>query len=185
MEPVLAAHNQNEWCRYMDERSGRMEYRFIRYAFVADALFKLGLVDNNLIVDVGAGYCDFDFYMRAVRGWKGRYLPVDGCIDGTDLEHGYGLYRPDFVVCLEVLEHLRNWDKLLEQMKAECGRGLVVTTPNTNKLGHQAVVDMDRTHVSPLYKRDLASRGLDVTMHSFFGEKDDSLLGVYTPRLGV
>lgn len=166
--------------QYLSERTGRLEYRFIRYGAVADELFAQGLNDQHLLVDVGAGMCDFDFYLRTVRGWKGRYLPVDASIDGWDLERGLPPHAPqaDFYTALELIEHVEHPLMLLAEMFDKARTAVVITTPNTDVLGEQAVIEMDRTHVRPIYQRDLAFMGMDYFIHSFFGMHSDSLLGV-------
>lgn len=165
---------------YLGERTGTLEYRFIRYAAVADELFARGMTDASILADLGAGQCDFDFYLRTVRGWKGRYLPVDASIDGTDFEEGW---RPrihfDFVVAIELLEHLRHPHRLVADVLSVVGV-FVATTPNTEVLGADYVREIDRTHVSPLDTMDLDIMGAEsVSVHSFFGRPNDSLLAVW------
>jgi hypothetical protein len=165
---------------YLAERTGRLEYRFLRYGAVADEMFALGLSDKSLVMDVGAGMCDFDFYLRTVRGWKGRYLPVDASIDGVDIEASdWFPPRADFITAIEVLEHVNDPYALADKLRASADYGVVVTTPNTGVLGFRAVQEMDRTHVSPLHAEHLSEMGFTVTVASFFGALDDSLLGVY------
>ena len=164
---------------YLDERTGTLEYRFLRYAAVADELFAQGMDDRSLLVDLGAGTCDFDFYLRTVRGWKGRYVPVDASIDGTDLADWTPMVRYDFVVAIEVLEHLTCPELLLDRLLPWAGC-LVATTPNTDELGDTFVREIDRTHACPIYQHDLENWGANkVEVLSFFGKPDDSLLAVW------
>lgn len=164
---------------YLAERTGTMEYRFIRYSAVADALYARGLSDTSLLVDLGAGTCDFDFYLRTVRGWKGRYLPVDASIDGTDLDRWTPLASYDYAVAIELLEHLRDPKRLVLMMRT-WSNVFVATTPNTDVLGEEAVVKMDRTHITPLRSWQLEGWGAEcVSIHSFFGQPNDSLLAVW------
>lgn len=176
----MSDHIRRAALDYLAERTGTLEYRFQRYAAVADELFARGLDDSKIIADLGAGMGDFAFYLRAVRGFKGRYLPVDGSIDGTNLERGW---RPkvdfDFVTAIELLEHLNNPERLLKDMRAAASV-VVITTPNTGALGEDYVRGMDRTHVSPLFDFQLEKWGASkVEIRSFFGKPNDSLLAVW------
>lgn len=165
---------------YLAERKGRMEYRFLRYAAVSDELFARGLSDSSLLMDVGAGMCDFDFYLRTVRGWKGRYLPVDASIDGVDI--GTLAWFPpsaDFITAIEVVEHLTDPWAFVGKLKMAAGVAVALTTPNTDVLGEQAVRDMDRTHVTPIYAEQLTRHGFRVEPWGFFGTPEDSLLAVW------
>lgn len=174
---------REEALAYLNERTGKLEYRFLRYSAVADELYAAGMNDSHLLIDVGAGMCDFDFYLRTVRGFKGRYLPIDASIDGVDLEsystHHKRLPKADFVSCIEVLEHIHLPKLLSDELQAATRVRLVVTTPNTDELGPVAVREMDRTHVHPLYRTDLLTYGYRTSVHSFFGVKNDSIMGVY------
>ncbi len=165
---------------YLAERTGTLEYRFLRYAAVADELFARGLDDGSLLADLGAGTCDFDVYLRAVRGWKGRYLPVDASIDGVDLDDGwYPRVGVDFAVAIELLEHLHSPQGLVRDAVQWAGV-FVATTPNTDVLGDEYVRAIDRTHVRPIYMQDLHDWGVsEVRARSFFGKPDDSLLAVW------
>lgn len=160
---------------YLGERTGILEYRYVRYAAVADILFAHGLNDTSLLMDVGAGMCDFDFYLRTTRGWKGRYLPVDASIDGSDLETAALPIKADYVTAIEVIEHVANPD-FIDRLKAATKTHLVVTTPNTSYLGEEAVVAMDRTHVRPYYDAELHALGFNISVHAFFGQRNDSIL---------
>ncbi len=167
---------------YLSQRTGRLEYRFLRYAAVADELFANGMGDSSLLADLGAGGCDFDFYLRTVRGWKGRYLPVDASIDGTDLEQWFPSLSVsyDYTVAIELLEHLHNPDEFLGRIRPIAGC-VVITTPHTDVLGSEYVLEIDRTHVRPIYERDLRAWGANkIGVYSFFGRKRDSLLAVWS-----
>lgn len=174
---MTAAEARDGALAYLAQRRGTLEYRFVRYSAVADELYAMGLDDDCLLVDVGAGTCDLDFYLRTERGYKGRYLPVDAAIDGTDLEIWRPPLRADFFVAVELLEHLENARALAVTMIGAADGGVVVTTPNTNELGMQAVRDMDATHVRPIFGEELRSWGFRVQERSFFGQDRDSMLG--------
>jgi hypothetical protein len=174
-------NRRQEALDYLGERTGTLEYRFLRYAAVADELFAQGMDDSSILADLGAGACDFDFYLRTVRGWKGRYLPVDASIDGTDFEKRW-LPRVnfDFVVAIELLEHLH--DPYLFVVDVTYVAGVfIATTPNIGELGADYVKEIDRTHVFPLDTLDLCQMGAErVDVCSFFGKPNDSLLAVWT-----
>ena len=164
---------------YLSRRTGTLEYRFQRYAAVADELEARGLNDQSLIVDLGAGFGDFAFYLRAVRGYKGRYLPVDAAIDGVDLVTWTPNVALEFVTCIEVLEHLPDPGEFLARVLPFCGV-FVATTPNTDELGADRVREIDLTHVRPIWKGDLERWGAKhVESRSFFGNPADSILAVW------
>lgn len=166
---------------YLGERTGTLEYRFQRYAAVADELQAAGLDDSRIIADLGAGMGDFDFYLRTIRGFKGRYLPVDAAINGVDLSMGW---RPpvtfDFVTAIELIEHLASPEKLIDEAVNAATKAVIITTPNTDALGESYVKRIDRTHVRPIYEHDLRAWGADkIVEASFFGKPDDSYLAVW------
>lgn len=173
-----AAGHRDDCVRYLNERTARIEYRFPRYAAVADELYAYGLNDNALLCDLGAGWGDFDFYLRAVRGFKGRYLPVDGALDGTDLNRWAPSVSFDFVTAMEIIEHLNNPRDFLERVMARTTRCLVLTTPNTDVLGEETVRTMDKTHISPVSASLFREYGMRVKECSFFGTPRDSILAV-------
>lgn len=174
------AQRRKDALAYLNERTGTLEYRFIRYGAVADELFARGMDDSSLLADLGAGAGDFDFYLRSVRGWKGRYLPVDASIDGTDLNDPWiPKVVFDFVTAIELLEHLKIPRHLVSDVMRRTDV-FVATTPNTEQLGRERVVEMDRTHITPLYPSDLVSMNVaSFQVRSFFGRTNDSLLAVW------
>lgn len=112
--------------RYLWQRTGSYEQRCVRYEAVADELFAARLGDQHLLMDVGAGTCDFDTYLRVDRGWRGRYLAVDASIDGVDLETWRPEVRADYVTAIEVLEHVRQPAVLARQLFEQAGQGRVL-----------------------------------------------------------
>ena len=70
---------------YLDDRTGKYEFRAVRYRAAADWLTASGLTHDMTVVDVGAGMTELDYCLRAEYGWRGRYIPVDGGIDGVNL----------------------------------------------------------------------------------------------------
>src|SRR4051794_2907957 len=118
--------NKRRWEKYLSQRTGTYEFRCRRYHAVYAQLILNGLKPDDLIVDVGAGMCEFDTYLRSM-GWSGRYLPVDGAIDGTDL-NGWGpSTRADFFVAIEVLEHLPQPFLLMSLLSMFAEKAVVIT----------------------------------------------------------
>lgn len=165
--------HMEKWINYRDTRRGDYEFRSqTRYKGVADRLFAIGLNDRHSVLDVGAGTCQFGHSLWE-RQWFGEYKPVDAVIDGRDLET-YEAERADFIVCIEVLEHLHNPLRLLDIMMRAARRAVVITTPNNMAVD---VIACDPTHVSVITACDLLERGFTVERHSWFGVPDDTLLG--------
>lgn len=162
-----------KWEEYRDSRRGTYEFRCrTRYVGVLGKLQELGLGTYSTVMDVGAGSCQFGRYLRSI-GWRGLYVPVDAVLDGTDLED-WTFTRPvlfaDFVVSIEVAEHLSRPLAFLNTLEVAAGKGVVVTTPNP------AVVDVrrcDPTHVSEISATHFRLLGWDVSQHSWFHEQDE------------
>jgi 2-polyprenyl-3-methyl-5-hydroxy-6-metoxy-1,4-benzoquinol methylase len=182
---------------YLAARTGCFEMRCERYDAALEVMHGLGLDDSCTVLDVGAGMGEFGARLHAGAGlwdedWDGnryscegvsppsraRYVPVDAAIDGTDLEHWCPPRRVEFIVCLEVLEHLRNPARLLTEMIAHATRGVVVSTPNPERVD---VLSMDATHRTPISRSLLEMAGMRVEARSFYGAEDDSLFGVWAP----
>lgn len=161
-----------ETCRaYIGARKSCFEFRAIRYEAVADMLFVLGLTNNDTVVDVGAGDGEFGVYLRG-RGFTGQYTPVDGMLDGTNLN--YWTPEPaEFFVSIEVIEHLEVPEKLLRILDNAASKGVVLTTPNPIVTDVKA---MDATHISEVYPEDFLKAGYRVHPQIFFFEPEDSLL---------
>ena len=168
---------------YMDERTGKYEYRAVRYRAAIEMMFKHGLDDTMTVFDVGAGMTEFDYCLRAEYDFRGRYIPIDGGIDGTDLNYWQPAREGHWFVALELLEHLKWWDCLVSEMQAKATKGIVVSTPNPRTTD---VIGMDPTHVVAITENMLAYRGFEVTEETFYGGvfsdgEPDSLFGVWTP----
>jgi len=167
---------------YMDDRTGKYEFRAVRYRHVIEAMFKNGLDDSMTIFDVGAGMTEFDYCLRAEYNWRGRYIPVDGGIDGTDLNVWGPPRECHWFVALELVEHLWNWRQLTDLMRAKASVGVVLSTPNPKTTD---VLGMDPTHVTEVHKFDLMRQGFAVYEETFYGGvfsngEPDSLFGVWT-----
>lgn len=157
---------------YIGSRRSSYEFRCIRYEGVLDQLRILGLSDLDTITDVGAGDGEFGKYLREC-GWSGVYRPVDGLIDGTDLNLWTPQTRSDFMVSIEVVEHLKEPMRLLKTLDLFTDKGVVVTTPNPAVVN---VYAMDQTHINAVSAEDFYRAGYKVHPQIFFVEREDSLL---------
>jgi hypothetical protein len=139
---------------------------------------RLGLCDSDTVYDIGAGMTEFDYCLRTEGDFKGRYIPVDGCIDGTDLETWYPPRDADFFVALELLEHLTkpNIYRLVRSMQFKCNKGIIISTPNPMTTD---VIGMDRTHKTPVTPTILENLGFSWRVTSFYGKEADSIFGVW------
>lgn len=168
--------------QYLDDRTGKYEFRAVRYRAAIDWMVKNGLDDSMTVVDVGAGMTEFDYCLRVEYGWRGRYIPVDGGIDGTDLNLWTPPRDAHFFVALEILEHLVNWEVLFHRMQGKATRGIVCSTPNPRTTD---VIGMDPTHVVAITLDDFVMEGCQVTEETFYGGvfsdgQPDSLLATWT-----
>ena len=152
--------------QYMDDRTGKYEYRAVRYRAAIDWMFENGLDDSMTVVDVGAGMTEFDYTLRAEYGWRGRYIPVDGGIDGTNLNNWTPPREAHFFVALELIEHLVNWEHLVDGMMTAAMRGVVMSTPNPRTTD---VIGMDPTHVREVWPGQLKAFGFSVQEATFYG----------------
>lgn len=150
--------------------------RKARYQVAADRLSRGGLNDRDTVVDVGAGWTELDICLRLEHGWRGRYVPVDGWIDGVDLETWEPDHSREWFVALELLEHLAHPRRLVEAMKAKATKGVVITTPNPDVVD---VLAMDSTHVTVLDRTLLESWGLYTTVHNFYGRHEDGIAALW------
>lgn len=173
----------NNCDHYLSEREGKYEYRAIRYRAAIDKMFEMGLDNSMTVVDVGAGMTEFDYCLRAEYDWRGRYIPVDGGIDGTDIRT-WVPRNAHFFVALEILEHLEDWVSPTIRMKNAASHGIVISTPWDKACD---VIAMDPTHIGAVTSDDLAEQGFDVTYHNFYGSTygehmgKDALMGVWKP----
>lgn len=156
----------NNCDQYLSDREGRYEFRAIRYKAAAEWMIRNGLDDSMTVVDVGAGMTEFDYCLRATYGFRGRYIPVDGGIDGTDLNEWNPPREAHFFVALEILEHLPNWYHLVSRMQDKAIKGVVVSTPNPRTTD---VIGMDPTHVVEIHPDFLETAGFNVEEATFYG----------------
>ena len=78
---------------YLEGRTGTYDYRCRRYDAVIDVIMasEWGLRDTDTVADLGAGWTEFG-HRLSERGFRGRYIPYDGAIDGKDLTY----WQPPF-----------------------------------------------------------------------------------------
>lgn len=166
---------------YLKRREADYTKRKPRYAHTAQILAAEGLNDTHTLVDVAAGWTELDYCLRADLGWKGRYIPVDMAIDGTDVEHWVPHLDAEWFVALEILEHLTNPERLVRHLQARALKGVVISTPNP------AVVDvfvMDETHLTAVHQTDLERWGFTVTACDLYGVRSEDGLVGYWRRSG-
>lgn len=162
--------------QYLGERTGCYEFRAERYSPTVKEMLRIGLKDTDTVYDIGAGMTEFDYCLRTEGQFKGRYIPVDGCIDGTNLEHWRPPRDAEYFVALELLEHLDYPEDLVGRMQTFCKKAVIISTPNpltTDVLG------MDRTHKTPITPAMLSNWGFSWRTASFYGKEADSLFGVW------
>lgn len=161
---------------YLASRTGKYSWRRVRYEAAAVAMFKHSFGDDDTLVDVGAGWTELDYCLRAEHFWRGRYIPIDGGIDGVDLEHWKPYRDAEWYVALEVLEHLYSWMPILRNMQECATKGVVLSTPNPETTD---VLGMDDTHVSIIRRPVLEAMGFMVEERSFYGQERDSLFAYW------
>lgn len=158
---------------YLASRRSTYEFRCNRYRAAADKLLAIGFDTYSSLVDVGAGSQDFGRFMREYTGWHGLYTPIDGAINGTDLNTWVPTRRTDYYACIEVLEHVFDPWRLIRVMEWTCKHGLVYTTPNSDVVD---TLNIDPTHRIALYDGDFQVLGYQTEIRSFFAKENDSIL---------
>ncbi|SDE48897.1 hypothetical protein [Glycomyces harbinensis] len=173
------ARDAESWARICDEygRLGRRPYaeRKIRYQVASEWMRREGLADHHTVVDVGAGWTELDFCLRTEHEWRGRYVPVDGWLDGTGLDSWSPARSFEWFVALEILEHLHDPFRLLRELMKSATAGVVVTTPNP--FVHD--LSLDPTHITPITQEMLEDFGLTTSLHNLYGDPDDGIAGVW------
>ena len=150
---------------YMAERTGRFEWRAERYRAALDAMQELGLNHNQTVLDIGAGWTELDAVLRTDGRWRGRYIPVDFGVDGTDLETWTSPRSVDFAVALEIIEHLRDPWRLVDELQ-RTAPAVIVSVPNPETTD---VLGMDDDHKTVIHRAELEDRGFVVSDRTFYG----------------
>lgn len=167
---------------YMDSREGKYEFRAIRYRRAIEEMYLHGLDDSMTVFDVGAGMTEFDYTLRAEYNWRGRYIPIDGGVDGTDIDFWTPKRDGHWFVALELMEHLKQPFVCLDTWKQHATQGVVISTPNPKTTD---VLGMDATHLCEIHEWQLREAGMGVTEETFYGGifsggQPDSLFGIWT-----
>lgn len=162
---------------YLGSRTGRYEWRSVRYRAALAAFSTIGLTDDSTVVDVGAGWTELDYCLRVDGRWRGRYIPVDGSIDGGDLERWSPPRAAEWFVALELLEHLYDPERLVKALQQSALKGIVISTPNPATTD---VLGMDPTHHTAIHSSMLMDWGFQYHSASFYGQPCDSLFAVWT-----
>lgn len=152
---------------YLDARTGTYEYRCKRYDAVVDNIHRhVGLEADMTIADIAAGWTEFGHRLTE-RGFRGRYIPYDGAIDGKDLQYWVPpLTQIDVCVAIEFLEHIKHPERLVQTMFDKAEKMVVITTPNSDVVDTLA---MDEDHVTEIFATDLYDMGFDgVREHILF-----------------
>jgi trans-aconitate methyltransferase len=181
---------------YLAARTGKYEWRCVRYDAALEVMHHEGLDDDCTVVDVGSGWGEFGVRLHTGRSkfdlelerwgpWvasiapsRARYIPVDAALDGTDLETWTPPRPADWFVALELIEHLDNPGRLINNMIMKARRGVILSTPNPATVD---VLGMDATHRTPVGRHRLEALGFRVEERSFYGKPADSLFAVWTP----
>lgn len=156
---------------YLENRTGHYDYRSVRYRAAGEFIVYVAArhdisLDDITVFDIGAGFTEFDYCLRTDFDFRGRYIPIDGSIDGTDLENWEPFRQAHFFVGLEIIEHLHNWNDLVEKMQENATLGVCLSTPNpltTDVLG------MDETHVCEVHHEELEAYDFTVDEETFYG----------------
>lgn len=176
--------NARESMDNSNEEYGTYNQRLPEYRLVYAALQDLQLIKGDRILDLGAAFGDLGWYLHE-QGWRGVYVPVDMTIDGTNLED-YEI--PDgfnFIVAEQVIEHVLEWEKLLDKIEAK-NCGVVIVTPNKLEVGEHDKEGLPHqmAHVSLLTPDDLEQRGYKVYTCSLTGRVDDTIVATKLCSVG-
>lgn len=170
-------HSCNE---YLNARVGTYEFRCRRYREVFERLIRMGLCENDIIVDIGAGRCEFGRFLREQQ-WNTVYIPFDGSIDGVDLNNWTPPISAAFYVAIEVIEHLDAPWWTLHALYAASTKGVAITTPNPACVD---VLGMDATHKVEIWQHRLVQHGFIAdAVRMFTDDREDTIIA-YKPRYG-
>ena len=137
-------------------------------------LMDLGFAEDALIIDIGAGSCDMDRYVRSAADFSFKYLPIDGATFGLDFNDPktwktfakLHLYA-EYYVSVETIEHLYDPRHLFNHIEKYATKGAVITTPNA-AAGFD-VQAQDPTHFSALTETTFKRFGYEVRQVEFSG----------------
>lgn len=160
---------------YLGSRISDYAFRCRRFRVVYNELVRMGFARGDSVLDLGAGRQDFKRFLRE-QGWYGLYVPIDGAIDGTDLNTWSPSEMADFVVAIEVAEHLLDPYRFLAKATRAARRGCVMTTPNPEVVD---VIACDPTHVSVVDPQHPYLREWVLSRHNLFGLEGDTLVARY------
>jgi hypothetical protein len=148
---------------------GTMHQRAPEYEAIYHELQKFGFKDGDRVLDLGAADCDLDHFLRA-QGWIGVYCPVDLIIDGTDLNDYVVPNGYDFIVLEQVIEHLTDWEDMLDRCEAT-GAVVIIATPNGQVVPDHDKHDMmgQMKHVAWITPEQIEGLGYAVTLKEFTG----------------
>lgn len=197
--PLLAAERIERADAYLNNRTGKYQWRCERYDAALTVMHAAGLSDSDTVLDVGAGMGEFGCrlhtgaaclrctpgsrvarYADPIHGCRARYWPIDAALDGTDLETWTPPRTVEWIVALELVEHLQRPFMALARWMPKATKGVILSTPNPLTVD---VLAIDATHVTPVHREPLEVLGFHVEARQFYGQPDDSLLAVWTPPL--
>jgi glycosyltransferase involved in cell wall biosynthesis len=164
---------------------GDYDARVPEYAAIFKALERVGLRSGDRILDLGAGLCDLDRFLREYRWW-GTYVPVDLLIDGTDLNDYEVPEGFEYIVIQQTLEHVEEPWMLLKQCEHITG-AVVITTPNRDIVGVGEKEDYPHqmAHKHWFSPEDFKGRGYEVELLTMTGRPDDTILATKACWSGV
>lgn len=163
---VLTSPSPEEVDTYLGERTGTFDQHAVRYRHAVAWLVEHGLSDQDTLCDVGAGWTELDYILRAEHGWRGRYLPLDAGLFPVDLETWTPYRTVEWYVALDVIEHVHDPARLVRQMCNSATRGVVISVPNPQTTD---VFGMDETHLSAPDAVMLGSLGFHTDIETFYG----------------
>lgn len=163
---------------YLAKRTGSFAFRCKRFEAVHRHLKALGLAHTDTIIDIGAGTCEFDFYLRTGQGWPGIYVPIDGAVDGTNIDLWEPRTHAHFLTCIETIEHLHDPERLVNLMRKYATKGAVLTTPNPQAVD---VLGMDSTHIHQFSPDYFTVHGWKTEIVSLFNTPNDTIIAWTAP----
>lgn len=110
-------------------------------------------------------------------------MPLDAGLMHLDLETWSPEREVEHVVALEIIEHLRDPERLVRALQGRCTKAMVISVPNPETTD---VFAMDETHQSMPDRGFLEGLGFAVEEATFYGGvysagKPDALFATWTP----